>query len=164
MSEPRGRSPIVVGIDGSEDSKDALRWAAQQAELTGTTLAAVTAWQLPVSFGTVWQMPATYGKSHDLSQVDFAADARKTLDAALDEVLGANPQVPVTPQLLSGHPAPVLIEASRRAALLVVGRSGLGGFAGMLIGSVSQHCVSHAACPVVVVHHAAESYKTSGRP
>jgi nucleotide-binding universal stress UspA family protein len=158
MSEPRGRSPIVVGVDGSEDSKDALRWAAQQAGLTGSNLAAVTAWQLPVSFGTVWQMPATYGKSHDLSQVDFAADARKTLDAALAEVLGANPQVSVTPQLVSGHPAPVLIEASRHAALLVVGRSGLGGFAGMLIGSVSQHCVSHAACPVVVVHHAAEPH------
>ncbi|GAA5140301.1 universal stress protein [Pseudonocardia adelaidensis] len=148
----------MVGIDGSENSKDALRWAAQQAELTDTTLSAVVAWQVPVSFGTVWQMPATYGKSHDLSQVDFPADARKTLDAALEEVLGANPQVSVTPQLVSGHPAPVLIEASRHAALLVVGRSGLGGFAGMLIGSVSQHCVSHAACPVVVVHRTAEPH------
>jgi len=153
MSEPRGQLPIVVGIDGSEDSKDALRWAARQAELTATTLTAVTAWQLPVSFGTVWQMPATYGKSHDLSQVDFAADAKKTLDATLEEVLGADAHVSVTPQLVSGRAAPVLIEASRHAALLVVGRSGHGGFAGMLIGSVSQHCVSHAACPVVVVRH-----------
>ena len=59
----------------------------------------------------------------------------------------------VTRHLVSGHPAPVLIEASRHAALLVVGRSGHGGFAGMVIGSVSQHCVSHAACPVVVVRH-----------
>jgi nucleotide-binding universal stress UspA family protein len=153
MSEPRGQLPIVVGIDGSEDSKDALRWAARQAELTATTLTVVTAWQLPVSFGTVWQMPATYGKSHDLSQVDFAADAKKTLDATLEEVLGADAHVSVTPQLVSGRAAPVLIEASRHAALLVVGRSGHGGFAGMLIGSVSQHCVSHAACPVVVVRH-----------
>jgi nucleotide-binding universal stress UspA family protein len=153
MSEPRGQLPIVVGIDGSEDSKDALRWAARQSELTATTLTVVTAWQLPVSFGTVWQMPATYGKSHDLSQVDFAADAKKTLDAALEEVLGPSPHVSVTRQLVSGRAAPVLIEASRHAALLVVGRSGHGGFAGMLIGSVSQHCVSHAACPVVVVRH-----------
>jgi nucleotide-binding universal stress UspA family protein len=155
MSEPRDQFPIVVGIDGSEDSKDALRWAARQAELTATTVTAVMAWQLPVTFGTVWQMPATYGRSHDLSQVDFAADAKKTLDAALEEVLGPGAHVAVTPQLVSGHAAPVLIEASRHAALLVVGRSGHGGFAGMLIGSVSQHCVSHAACPVVVVRHAA---------
>jgi nucleotide-binding universal stress UspA family protein len=155
MSEPRDQLPIVVGVDGSEDSKDALRWAARQAELTATTVTAVMAWQLPVTFGTVWQMPATYGKSHDLSQVDFSADAKKTLDAALEEVLGAGAHVVVTPQLVNGHAAPVLIEASRHAALLVVGRSGHGGFAGMLIGSVSQHCVSHAACPVVVVRHAA---------
>jgi nucleotide-binding universal stress UspA family protein len=155
MSEPRDQLPIVVGIDGSEDSKDALRWAARQAELTATTVTAVMAWQLPVTFGTVWQMPATYGRSHDLSQVDFSADAKKTLDAALEEVLGAGAHVAVTPQLVNGHAAPVLIEASRHAALLVVGRSGHGGFAGMLIGSVSQHCVSHAACPVVVVRHAA---------
>ena len=156
MSEPRGQLPIVVGIDGSGDSKNALRWAARQAELTATTLEAVTAWQLPVSFGTVWQMPVTYGKSHDLSQVDFAAEAKKTLDAALQDVLGPSPHVSVTPQLVSGHPTPVLIEASRHAALLVVGRSGHGGFAGMVIGSVSQHCVSHAACPVVVVGHPAQ--------
>ena len=156
MSEPRDQLPIVVGIDGSEDSKDALRWAARQAELTATTLTVVTTWQLPVSFGTVWQMPATYGKSHDLSQVDFSADAKKTLDAALEEVVGAGAHVAVTPQLVNGHAAPVLIEASRHAALLVVGRSGHGGFAGMLIGSVSQHCVSHAACPVVVVRHSAK--------
>jgi nucleotide-binding universal stress UspA family protein len=155
MSEPRDQLPIVVGIDGSEDSKDALRWAARQAELTATPVTAVMAWQLPVTFGTVWQMPATYGRSHDLSQVDFSADAKKTLDAALEEVLGAGAHVAVTPQLVNGHAAPVLIEASRHAALLVVGRSGHGGFAGMLIGSVSQHCVSHAACPVVVVRHAA---------
>jgi len=156
MSEPRGQLPIVVGIDGSEDSKNALRWAARQAELTATTLEAVTAWQLPVTFGTVWQMPVTYGKSHDLSQVDFTAEAKKTLDAALQDVLGTSPHVSVTPQLVSGHPTPVLIEASRHAGLLVVGRSGHGGFAGMVIGSVSQHCVSHAACPVVVVGHPAQ--------
>jgi universal stress protein family protein len=77
MSEPRDQLPIVVGIDGSEDSKNALRWAARQAELTATTLEAVTAWQLPVTFGTVWQMPITYGKSHDLSQVDFTAEAKE---------------------------------------------------------------------------------------
>jgi nucleotide-binding universal stress UspA family protein len=153
MNEPQGRASIVVGVDGSEDSKNALLWAARQAELTDATLEAITAWQLPIGFATAWQIPATYGKSHDLSQVDFAEDARMALHAAIEEVLGANPRVPVTPQLVSGHPSPVLVEASRDATLLVVGGSGRGGFTGMLLGSVSQHCVQHAACPVVVVRH-----------
>ena len=154
MSEPPGQ-PIVVGVDGSQDSKDALAWAARQAELTGAPLRVITAWKLPVSFSTVWQMPATYGKSHDFAQEDFAEDARNTLHAAIDEVLGEDRRESVTSQLVIGHPAQVLIEASRGAVLLVVGGRGHGGFAGMLLGSVSQHCVSHAACPVVVVRHAA---------
>lgn len=157
MNEPHGLPAIVVGIDGSEDSKHALRWAAQQAELTHAPLRAVTAWQLPVDFGTAWQIPATYGRSHDLSHVDFAEDAKKTLHGEIAEVLGEIPRVSVTPLLVSGHPAKVLIEASRRAGLLVVGASGHGGFVGMLLGSVTQHCVAHSACPVVVVRHPAEN-------
>jgi nucleotide-binding universal stress UspA family protein len=153
MSGPHGRAPIVVGVDGSEDSKDALRWAARQAQLTDAPLEVIAAWHLPVDFATAWQIPATYGKSR--AQVDFTEDAHKVLTAAIEEVLGANPQVVVTPKLVSGQAAPVLIEASRHAALLVVGGSGHGGFTGMLLGSVSQHCVQHATCPVVVVRHRA---------
>jgi nucleotide-binding universal stress UspA family protein len=143
----------VVGIDGSEDSKNALRWAARQAELTATTLEAVTAWQLPVSFGTVWQMPAPTASPTISRRWTSPPTRRRHWTRRLEDVLGPSPHVSVTRRLVSGHPAPVLIEASRHAALLVVGRSGHGGFAGMLIGSVSQHCVSHAACPVVVVRH-----------
>ncbi len=156
MNEPQGLPAIVVGIDGSDDSKHALRWAARQAELTNATLQAVTAWHLPVDFGTAWQIPATYGRSHDLSQVDFSEDANKTLHGAIEEVLGEAPRISVTPQLVSGHPAQVLIEASREAGLLVVGASGHGGFVGMLIGSVTQHCVSHSVCPVVVIRRPAQ--------
>ncbi len=155
MSGPHSQPPIVVGVDGSEDSKDALRWAARQARVTDTGLDVVTAWHMPVDFGTVWQMPATYGKSRDLSETGLAKDARTMLSATIEEVLGASPHVEVTPKLVSGHAAPVLIDASRHAALLVVGGRGYGGFAGMLLGSVSQHCVQHAACPVVVVRHRA---------
>lgn len=151
MNEPGAPPAIVVGIDGSEDSKQALRWAAQQAALTHAPLQAITAWHYPVDFGTAWQIPATYGRSHDFSQVDFSADAKRTLDGAIEEVLGKDPRVSVTPQLVSGHPAEVLIEASEHAGLLVVGASGHGGFVGMLLGSVTQHCVSHASCPVVVI-------------
>jgi nucleotide-binding universal stress UspA family protein len=153
MSEPGSQPPIVVGVDGSEQSKGALRWAAQQAELAALPLQVLTAWHLPVSFGAAWQIPVTYGKSHDLSGVDFAEEARKTLNTAIEEVLGEGPRVSVTPQLVTGHPSPALIEASRHASLLVVGARGHGGFAGMLLGSVTQHCVSHSVCPVVVVRH-----------
>jgi len=156
MSEPHGQPAIVVGIDGSEDSKHALRWAAQQATLTNTPLQAITAWHYPVDFGTAWQIPATYGRSHDFSKADFSEDAKMTLDTAIAEVLGKDPQVPITPQLARGHPAQVLIEASRHAALLVVGASGHGGFVGMLLGSVTQHCVGHSVCPVVVVRGSAQ--------
>jgi len=153
MNEPQDQPAIVVGIDGSEDSKHALRWAAEQAYLTNAALQATTAWQFPVDFGTVWQLPATYGRSHDLSEVDFSEDAKKTLHGVVEEALGEHPRLSVTPQLVSGHPAQVLIEASRHAGLLVVGASGHGGFVGMLLGSVTQHCVTHSTCPVVVVRH-----------
>jgi len=104
MNEPRGLPAIVVGIDGSEDSKHALRWAAQQATLTNTPLQAITAWHYPVDFGTAWQIPATYGRSHDFSKADFSEDAKMTLDTAIAEVLGKDPQVPITLQnLVSGH-------------------------------------------------------------
>jgi nucleotide-binding universal stress UspA family protein len=157
MNEPQGGPPaIVVGIDGSEDSKHALRWAAQQAELTNAPLHVITAWQYPVDFGTAWQIPATYGRSHDFSHVDFSEDAKKTLDGVIEEVLGKDPRVTVAPQLVRGHPAQVLIEASRQAGLLAVGASGHGGFVGMLLGSVTQHCVGHSACPVVVIRRPAQ--------
>jgi nucleotide-binding universal stress UspA family protein len=157
MNEPDGRPPIVVGVDGSEDSKYALRWAAQQAELTNAPLQAITAWHFPIDFGTAWQIPATYGRSHDFSGVDFSEEAKRTLDGTIEEVLGKDPRVSVTPELVSGHPAQVLIDASQQAGLLVLGASGHGGFVGMLLGSVTQHCVSHSACPVVVVRHPAEN-------
>lgn len=145
MTEAAAQPSIVVGVDGSETSKDALRWAARQAELTGAQLEAVTVWQLPVS----------YGAARDFAGVDFAEEAEETLRAAVGEVLGASPRVPVAQRVIEGHPGRVLLEASLHAALLVVGSRGRGGFTGMLLGSVSQHCVQHAVCPVVVIRHPA---------
>lgn len=136
-----GGRVIVAGVDGSRNSTDALRWAARQAELTGGRVHAVIVWRLPVS----------YRYAPDYSDVDFVEDARKTLDDAVAETLGPKPEVPVVTRVLEGHPAQVLIEATRDADLLVVGSHGHGAFAGMLLGSVSQHCVQHAHCPVVVV-------------
>lgn len=135
------RPVIVVGVDGSAASKDALRWAARQAQLTGGEVNAMIAWEFPPSFGYYV----------DYSEAEFVADARKTLDEAVAESLGEPPSVPVTFSVVKGQPAAVLIEASRSADLVVVGSRGRGAFAGMLLGSVSQRCVQHATCPVVVV-------------
>nr|WP_083212255.1 universal stress protein [Mycobacterium malmoense] len=140
------RPVIAVGIDGSEASKDALRWAANQAQLTSGEVHAVIA----------WQTPSSYGYYVDYFDADAAADARKTLQEVVSSTLGESPSVPVTSRVVKGQPAEVLIEASRSADLLVVGSRGRGAFTGMLLGSVSQHCVQHAACPVLVVRAPAE--------
>ncbi|GAB2731415.1 universal stress protein [Nocardioides pakistanensis] len=135
---PEAHEPVVVvGIDGSESSKQALRWAVRQAELTGAELVAVTAWHLPEMYAYVSR--------------DYDVDAANLLDGVLKEVLDPPPDVPVTRRVMEGRAASVLIDASQDADLLVLGTRGHGGFEGMLLGSVTQHCVHHAACPVVVV-------------
>ena len=132
---------IVVGVDASEPSKVALRWAIHQAELTGAHLEIVMAWEIP-SLGYWSAIP---------EGIDFAKESGTALQQTVDEVLGADPKVSFNAVVVEGHPAPVLVERSKDADLLVVGNRGHGEFTGMLIGSVSEHCVSHAECPVVVV-------------
>jgi nucleotide-binding universal stress UspA family protein len=132
---------IVVGVDGSPASKEALRWAARQAVLTQANLDVVIAWRPPV----------TYGYAVEISDADFEGRARETLDSLVSEVLGPNVPTTVRTSVTEGHPAPALIEAARGADLLVVGSRGHGAFSGMLLGSTSMHCVHHATCPVLVV-------------
>ena len=133
---------IVVGVDGSPSSIKALRWAIRQAKLTGAEVEAVTAWSYPSGYG--WA-PFSDGA------VDLEGDAGKILAEALAEVSGIAPDVVVEPLVVYGHAADVLVRAAKGADLLVVGSRGHGGFAGMLLGSVSQHCVHHAPCPVLVL-------------
>jgi len=135
---------IVVGVDGSEPSRRALRWAAQQAKLTSAALNVVTSWEFPPSFG--WAPP--YPQEFDPNQ-----DARKALEETVGAELGTDPEVVVQLTVVEGHPSLVLTEAARGAELLVVGSRGHGAFAGMLLGSVSEYCASHSPCPVVVVRH-----------
>jgi len=135
------RQRIVVGVDGSESSKRALRWAIRQAELTGGMVDAVTAWHYPPGYGV-----APVG----VDGVDFEGDAKRTLAEALAEVSGLAPQVRVDPLIAEGHAATVLLEAARGADLLIVGSRGHGGFTSALLGSVSMYCVLHAHCPVLV--------------
>lgn len=136
-----GTGRIVVGVDGSEESRQALRWAARQAELTGATLELITAWDIPVTFGVpVFE-----------ENVDLSDGAGETLSRTAEDVLGPDPGVPVTPVVVRGHPARALVEASAGADLLVVGSRGRGGLVGALLGSTSSYCVHHARCPIVVL-------------
>ncbi|WP_406175857.1 universal stress protein [Streptomyces sp. NBC_00996] len=87
----------------------------------------------------------------DYSDADFEGHAGENLRRTVEEVLGEHPDVSAVPQVVEGHPAALLTEAARDADLLVPDSHGHGAFAGMLLGSVSRHCVHHAACPVLVV-------------
>ena len=134
-----------MGVDGSPSSMAALEWAAQQAELAGSTLVVVTTWEWP-NLGWGLGSPPLPEDYHP------ATGAQTMLDGALGTVRGAHPVLAIRSALTEGHPAQVPIDAARGADLLVVGCRGHGGFSGMLLGSVSTHCIAHAHCPVVVIH------------
>jgi nucleotide-binding universal stress UspA family protein len=135
---------IVVGVDGSESSKDALRWGAHQAELTGASLEAVTTWEITSnSLGFAVPIPSDYNP---------AAIAKQTLDETIADVLGKS-GLQVVPHVVEGEAARSLLDIAKGADLLVVGSRGHGPFAGALLGSVSAYCAAHSTGPVVVVRH-----------
>ena len=137
---------IVCGVDGSAGSRAALAWAWNEAKVHGAALEAVTAWQYPIATAlpTFGSMP---------TPDDLQGEARSHLLAVLaEEGVTADAGVAVTTLVAEGTAAQALLEAAETADLLVVGSRGHGGFKGLLVGSVSQQCVSHASVPVVVVH------------
>jgi nucleotide-binding universal stress UspA family protein len=145
MSAAGDKAPrIVAGVDGSASARSVLRWAVRQAELTGGSVDAVIAWHYPAAYGGYGMAPV------GVSEVDFAGWAEKTV---AEEVAAATADsaVDVRTQVTEGSPARVLLDAAEGADLLVVGSRGHGGFAEALLGSVGQHCVHHARCPVVVI-------------
>jgi nucleotide-binding universal stress UspA family protein len=133
---------IVVGYDGSPSSTKALEWAAQQAELTGSTLDVVTAWDWPTTYGAPLPLPDGFNPE---------SDARKVVDEAGRLVADTHPGLGLALLTAEGHPAPVLVQASKGASLLVVGSRGHGEFVGMVLGSVSEHCATNAHCPVLIL-------------
>jgi nucleotide-binding universal stress UspA family protein len=135
---------IVVGVDGSEQSKRALRWAQHLAAPDAARIEAVMVWEPPVTWG--------YGWSALAGGWDPMADAEKELIATVDEVFGAERPVGLTLRTVEGYPAHRLLEAAEGASMLVVGSRGHGGLAGVLLGSVSALCAEHAHCAVLVVH------------
>jgi nucleotide-binding universal stress UspA family protein len=145
------QSRIVVAVDGSPPSLEALAWAARQASLTGAAVEAVTAWHFPAGFGE-------YAYAGD---TDWSANARAIQEAAVREVLGDDPG-PLVRSIVQGHPVPVLLEAAEGAELLVMGSRGHGGFTGLLLGSVSEHVVGRVSCPVVVVRPRDDASPASG--
>ncbi len=142
--EPEAKR-IVVGVDSSEESILALRWAVEQASLTGAVVEAVMAWDFPPHNGILGRIPWT---AESLAG-DVAAEA---LADAIMKAVGAEPPVDIRAKVVFGSPAKVLVKASADAEHLVVGNRGRGSLAGELMGSVSLVCAHHAHCPVTIIH------------
>ena len=143
---------ILVGVDGSAASHEALRWAAQEAELRGARLVALHAWAYvaaaPLGDPGMIPMPAV-----DLpGQLEAErAAASADLDEAIAEVLGAESTIELEKRLVEGDAGEVLVSESAAADLVVVGSHGRSGFRAALLGSVSRHVIDHATRPVVVL-------------
>ncbi len=139
---------VVVGVDGSPSSRKALEWASEEAARHGSELVVLTAYLSPPpppSSGTISPHEAA-------SAIEAAGEtAKQLLMETIRDVLGEDPPVFVQPRAKEGNAAKLLIDLSEDADVLVVGTRGHGGFAGLLIGSVSQNVAAHAKCTVVVV-------------
>ena len=137
---------IVVGVDGSEPSRAALRWALREGAKRDAVVQAVHVWEVPVIYG-----PVGVGFPYDTGPIEDAS--RKLLDDVVDKAVAETGETGVTVErtLLSGGVATTVLEVADGADLLVVGRRGLGGFQRLLLGSVSEHLARHAPCPVVVI-------------
>jgi nucleotide-binding universal stress UspA family protein len=137
---------IVVGIDGSDASNDALRWAVEDARARGAEVVALHAYEVPEAAPDAVpappvDLPALIAEVHD--------DAQQFVTRVVDEVVGNSVSVDVAPIAVEDGPAKALLDASRDADLLVVGSHGHG-LSGLFLGSVSLECAQHAACPVLI--------------
>jgi nucleotide-binding universal stress UspA family protein len=142
-------STIVVGVDGSTSAGNALDFALREARLRGADVRIVAAWQLPaVAYA------GGYGPGDAELLGELEQEARDHAARALDQVDAGG--VDVTKVVREGSASHVLLEEAADADLLVVGSRGLGGFRGLLLGSVGQQCAHHAPCPLVIVPHPRE--------
>jgi nucleotide-binding universal stress UspA family protein len=144
---------IVVGVDDSQAARAALRFAIEEARMRGASVHAVHAWQ--------FRYPGAAGVEGAYAIPGFDLDSlRNTADAALEAIVAEispdGDDVEVERVLVEGAAGAALLDQARDAELLVVGSRGRGGFAGLLLGSVSQQCAHHASCPVVIIPHQVE--------
>jgi nucleotide-binding universal stress UspA family protein len=144
MTQPGGvgERRIVVGVDGSASSRAALAWAVGQARLTGAVLDVVTAWEIPLAIRNPWPPGLT---------TNFEKLAEDAQAEAITSLAGRTDQVEIRSRVVEENAAQALLDTAAGAELLVVGSHGHGGFMQALLGSVGQHCVHHATCPVVVI-------------
>jgi nucleotide-binding universal stress UspA family protein len=140
---PTGRERVAVGVDGSDTAQRALDWALDEARRRQAAVEVVHAWTPPLLAAPT--LAYNYGPFDDA--------ARCVLDAALDKADTSNLPVPVRRTIRPGSGGHVLVEAAKDADLVVVGSRGLGGFKGLLLGSVSHQITHHSSCPVVVIPH-----------
>ena len=141
---------IVVGVDGSDTSRAALRWAIKEAVHHGSSVDAVHAWHYSYTGG---------GYTVDAGMIDpimYHQAGEGLLNAVVDAEDETGLATPVHRVLVNDSPAFALLQAAKGADLIVVGSRGRGGFAGLLLGSVSQQVVHHAPCPVVVIPPSSE--------
>ena len=144
---------VVVGVDGSANGREALRFALAEAELREARLAIVHSWSIPTLTATGIGMIPAFGLLRDA----LADAAAETLEAELERVAHGAPPVELERTIVQGDAAGALVERAAGADLLVVGSRGRGGLASTVLGSVSRACLHHAPCPVAVVnvaHHA----------
>jgi nucleotide-binding universal stress UspA family protein len=137
-----GEGKVVVGVDGSDSSVEALRLAARLASGLGARVHAVSCWHFPEMYAGY--IPPDFEA--------FETSAAKVLAESIEKAFGPDVPETLTSELVRGPAPEKLVEAGAGAAMLVVGRRGHGGFLGLHLGSVSSACVSHAECPVLVVH------------
>jgi nucleotide-binding universal stress UspA family protein len=149
---------IVVGVDGSEESRAALRWALAEARLRQAPLTAVHAWSDPIVPSGDIAPPAPLAPPEILR-----AEAEELLESVVAAEAEDAEDVVVRRVVVEGAADEVLVEASRGADLLVVGSRGLGGIGSLLLGSVSRHCARHASCPVVIVRAPPPTADAAGR-
>jgi nucleotide-binding universal stress UspA family protein len=136
---------VVVGVDGSDGSRTALRWAATEADQWSVPLVAVMAWEFS---------PLLVATDAPVGLEDLEAANRHLLRTLLDEELGADRAESVVLALVEDSPVNALLDTATPNDLIVVGSRGHGGFKGLLLGSVSQQVVHHATCPVTIVRDA----------
>jgi nucleotide-binding universal stress UspA family protein len=149
--------PVLVAVDGSPASNPAVGFAFAEAALRGVALVALHVWAHPVSIGPGDMQPLVYDEAL------VTDEETRVLAEALAGWHDRFPDVEVRRQVVHGHIRKTIIEATAGAQLVVVGARGRGGFAGLLLGSVSQSVLHHAGCPTVIVAHSPESGSGAGR-